>query len=327
MVLRRGTVFLALAALLTATAAKAGVVADLPYRIDGNGRVSTDVFIDGKGPFSFIVDTASSRTMLFEHLREQLGLKASGPGLLKVYAMNNIGTATPVKPQEMRLANKRFTDLTMGVLPDDVQPPEGTLAADGILGMDTLSQYFLVLDHDTLRLKLMDPADPEASTYRQWPSERLTSHRINDSDITLWWLDSEFGGKPVTALLDMGSGITMINWNAAEELGLYRSRFADEKVAQLVRDALGTTEPVVVIKELTISLGRRNFPVESVLVANAAVFRFFGLDGRAAAIIGPAILRTNSLAIDFGRRRIYVGPTTIPADKPSADKPSADKPS
>ena len=314
---RKGTLFLALAALLTATAVRAGVVADLPYRIDGNGRVSTDVFIDGKGPFSFIVDTASSRTMLFEHLREQLGLKASGPDPLKVYAMNNIGSATPVKPQEMRLANKRFTDLTMGVLPDDVHPPEGTLAADGILGMDTLSQYFIMMDHDALRLKLMDPAAPEASTYRQWPSERLTPHRIKDSDITLWWLDAGFGGKPVTALLDMGSGITMINWNAAEELGLYRSKFADEKVAQMVRDALGTTEPVVVIKELTISLGHRKFPVESVLVANAAVFRFFGMDGRAAAIIGPAILRTNSLAIDFGRRRIYIGPTAKPADKPS----------
>jgi predicted aspartyl protease len=314
---RRKTIYLALVVLLTASTVRADVVADLPYRIDGNGRVSTDVFINGKGPFSFIVDTASSRTMLFEHLRQQLGLKASGPGLLKVYAMNNVGTATPVKPQEMRLANKRFTDLTMGVLPDDVHPPEGTLGADGILGMDTLSQYFLAMDHDTLRLKLMDPADPAANIFRQWPSEHLTSHRMKDSDITLWWLDAEFGGKTVTALLDMGSGITMINWNAAEKLGLYRSRFADEKVPEMVRDALGTTEPVVVIKELTISLGRRNFPVESVLVANAAVFRFFGLDGKAAAIIGPAILRTNSLAIDFGRRRIYIGPTTIPADKPS----------
>ena len=317
MMLRKRTLFLALAALLTATAVRAGAVADLPYRIGGDGRVSTDVFVNGEGPFSFVVDTASSRTMLFEHLSRRLGLKPSEPGLLKVYAMNNIGTATPVKPRELRLANERLTGLTLGVLPDDVHPPDGELSADGILGMDALSGYFLAMDHDTLRLKLMDPADPEADTYRQWPYETLTPYLAKDVDVTLWWLNAKFGGKPVTALLDMGSGITMINWNAAEKLGIHQAKFAKEKIPQDLRDALGTLEPVVTVKGLTIALGRREFPVETVIVANAAVFRYFGLDGKPAAIIGPALLRTNSLAIDFGKRRIYIGPTTKPADQPS----------
>ena len=53
--------------------------------------------------------------------------------------MNNIGTALPVKPRELRLDERRITGLTLGVLPDDVHPPEGELAADGILGMDALA--------------------------------------------------------------------------------------------------------------------------------------------------------------------------------------------
>lgn len=322
MIVRKGTLGLAFVALLTASTVRADVVADLPYRIDADGRVSTDVFINGKGPFSFIVDTASSRTMLFEHLRAQLGLKASGPTPLKVYAMNSMGKAMPVKPDELRLANARFTDLTMGVLPDDIQSADSTLSTDGILGMDTLSHYFLVMDHDALRFKLMDPADPAGRVYRRWSSERLMPHRIKDSDITLWWVDAKFGGKTFTTLLDMGSGITMINWNAAEKLGLNLSRFTKAKVPQSIRDALGTLEPVIIVTGLSVSLGRREFPVQSVIVANAEVFRYFGVDDRAAAIVGSTLLRTNSLAIDFGKRRVYIGPTTIPANKPSADKAS-----
>ena len=88
---------------------------------------------------------------------------------------------------------------------------------------------------------------------------------------------------------------------------------------------MGTLEPVIIITGLSVSLGRREFPVKSVVVANAEVFRYFGVDDRAAAIIGSTLLRTNSLAIDFGKRRVYIGPTTIPVDKPSANKPSADK--
>jgi hypothetical protein len=308
-------VFQACLLLALAGPARAEPVADLPYRIGGDGRVSTDVFVDGQGPFNFVLDTASSRTMLYDHLRQQLKLEPSAPGLLKVYAMNAIGSALPVKPRELRVADRTITDLTLGVLPDDVHPPEGVLTEDGILGMDALSDRLLVMDHDSLRLKLLDPAAREANAYRQWPSADLLPYQGKDMDVTLWWLRARFGDQSVTALLDMGSGITMVNWIAAEKLGIHRADFVKAPIPQALRDALGTLEPVVTVTGLTVSLAGSTFPVQTVIVANASVFRYFGLDERAAAIIGPALLRTNSLAIDFGQRRLYLGPATQTANR------------
>jgi|SRR5665213_549873 len=305
-----------LSVLLWATAASALDVAKLPYRIGADGRVSTDVFLNGQGPFNFVLDTASSRTMLFEHLRQELKLAPSDTGMLKVYAMNNVGTAVPVKPGALGLDTQTINGLTMGVLPDDVSPIDGQQSADGILGMDALSHYFVVMDHDTLQVKLMDPNDPGATAYREWPSERLTPYQAHDMDITFWWMNAKFGGKDVTALLDMGSGITMMNWQAAEGLGFHREDFLKTKIPQDLRDALGTLEPVVLVKGLSVQTGDRTFADQNVIVANAKVFQYFGLADRPAAIIGPALLRSNSLAIDFGKRRIYIGPTTpvvIPA--------------
>jgi hypothetical protein len=234
-----------LSIVLWGTAASALDIAKLPYRIGADGRVSTDVFLNGQGPFNFVLDTASSRTMLFEHLRQELKLVPADTGMLKVYAMNNIGTAVPVKPGALGLDTQTINGLTMGVLPDDVTPVDGQQSADGILGMDALSHYFLVMDHDTLQVKLMDPSDPGATAYREWPSERLTPYQAHDMDITFWWMQAKFGGENVTALLDMGSGITMLNWEAAERLGLHRVDFLKSKVPQDLRDALGTLEPVV----------------------------------------------------------------------------------
>jgi len=305
-----------LSVLLWATAASALDVAKLPYRIGADGRVSTDVFLNGQGPFNFVLDTASSRTMLFEHLRQELKLAPADTGMLKVYAMNNVGTAVPVKPGALGLDTQTINGLTMGVLPDDVSPIDGQQSADGILGMDALSHYFVVMDHDTLQVKLMDPNDPGATAYREWPSERLTPYQAHDMDITFWWMNAKFGGKDVTALLDMGSGITMMNWQAAEGLGFHREDFLKTKIPQDLRDALGTLEPVVLVKGLSVQTGDRTFADQNVIVANAKVFQYFGLADRPAAIIGPALLRSNSLAIDFGKRRIYIGPTTpvvIPA--------------
>lgn len=297
---------------LSVPAAWATDLAKLPYRIGADGRVSTDVYLGGKGPFNFVLDTASSRTMLYSHLSQKLGLVPSETGMLKVYAMNNVGTAVPVKPGALGLDKQTINGLTMGVLPDDASPMDGVQSADGILGMDALSHYFMVMDHDTLQVKLMDPNDPGATAYRDWPSERLVPYQARDMDITFWWMNAKFGGENVTALLDMGSGITMLNWEAAERMGLRRADFMKDKVPQDLRDALGTLEPVVLIKGLSIQVDDHKFLDQTVIVANAKVFQYFGLGDRPAAIIGPALLRSNSLAIDFGRRRIYIGPTTKP---------------
>ena len=177
--------------------------------------------------------------------------------------------------------------------------------------MDALANDLLVMDHETLRLKLMDPATPGTDAYRKWPSAELMPYQGKDMDITLWWLRAKFGPQDVTALLDMGSGITMINWIAAENLGIHRASFNKASVSQALRDALGTMEPVVTVKGLTITLADRTFPAQTVIVANAAVFRYFGLETKSAAIIGPALLRYNSLAIDFTKRRIYIGPSDM----------------
>ncbi|MGH6828738.1 MAG: retroviral-like aspartic protease family protein [Rhizomicrobium sp.] len=299
-----------LAGLIALPTVQAATPAELPYRIGADGRISTDVFVNGKGPFNFVLDTASSRTMLFEHLRKVLRINPSEGALLKVYAMNNIGTAVPVKPRDLTLDNLTISGLTLGVLPDEGAAPEGGESADGILGMDALSHYFLVMDHNTLQLKLLDPEDPAADVYRQWPSAELEPHHAEDTDITFWWVRARFGRQPVTALLDTGSGITMLNWDAAERLGLNRAKFEQAPVPEELRDALGTIEPVVRLAGITIALDGHSFPHQTAIIANARVFNYFGLQNRPAAIIGPALLRYNSLAIDFGKRRLYIGPGT-----------------
>ena len=118
--------------------------------------------------------------------------------------MNNIGNAMPVKPRELRLADKAITGPDPGGAAGRSASAGRRAGADGILGMDALSEYFLMVDHDALRLKLMNPTAPDTDIYREWPSAELMPYRAKDIDVTLWWLRAEFGKQSVTALLDMG---------------------------------------------------------------------------------------------------------------------------
>jgi predicted aspartyl protease len=292
----------ALTVLALVLPARATVLADLPYHVGSDGRVATDVFVNGQGPFRFLLDTAASRSMMFEHLRARLGLATTGDRPLTVYGMQNIGTAMPVLVEELRLSNETIRGLPMGVLPDDSDP------ADGLLGMDALSNYVMVLDRARLRLKLLAPDNETDAVFHSWPSVSLVRRPIKDATANLWLMRASVSGVSVTSLLDMGSGMTILNWNAAEQLGLRRANFPREGIPQKLRDALGTVEPVVFAKHLTIWLGGRVFTDQTVLVANVNVFRYFHLDQGPAAIIGSGLLKDNSLAIDFARQRLYLAP-------------------
>jgi predicted aspartyl protease len=284
-----------------ATPASGTVVAELPYRVGADARVATDVFVNGQGPFSFLLDTAASRSMMFEHVRAKLGIATTGGTPITVYGMQNIGTAVPVLVDQLRLSNETIRGLAMGVLPDDSDP------ADGLLGMDVLSNYQVVLDRENLRLKLLTQ-DSGTTDFRDWPSLSLTRRTAKDAAANLWLMRASVGGISVNSLLDMGSGMTIVNWPAAEQLGLKRTHFPREGVPQKLRDALGTVEPIIFATGLTIWLGGHVFTDQTVLVANVRVFQYFHLDGEPAAIIGSGLLKDNSLAIDFARRRLYVGP-------------------
>jgi predicted aspartyl protease len=291
--------FLALAA-----PARAALPAEQPYRIAFNGRLATDVYIDGKGPFTFLIDTASSRSLIFQHVRDRLGLAQSQPKMLTIYGINDVAQATPVKPGEVTVAGETMRDATLAVLPD-----EGGNGPDGILGTDFLARYVVVLDRAAMRLKLLAPGSDAAQQYRGWMGMPLTPRPLKNLPVEFWYLKTNFNDSSLTALFDLGAVMTMLNWQAAERLGIHQRKFIQYgPPPEELQDVLGKRAPALRVNGMIISLNGRSWRDQFVMVADAPVFDYFDLEEHPAAIVGLDLLGANSLAIDFAAGRLYVGP-------------------
>ncbi|HWA68321.1 MAG TPA: aspartyl protease family protein [Rhizomicrobium sp.] len=286
--------------------AHAALLADQPYRIGYHGRLATDVYIDGKGPYNFLIDTASSRTLIFEHVRAGLDLKPSQPSLLTIYSINDIGHAVPVKPGGISVGAETIKGLTLAVLPD-TNTQDGP---DGILGTDFLSHYLVVLDRSTMRLKLLTPGSASAPDFKGWSRAELTARSLKNFPITFWYLDTRFNDRRLTALFDLGSAMTMLNWQAAEKLGIRQKKFAAfGPPPELLQDVLGKDAPAVRLYGLDVTVGGgQSWKHQAAIIADAPVFNYFDLDEKPAAIVGLNLLGDNSLAIDFAGGHLYVGP-------------------
>jgi hypothetical protein len=303
---RMGALIAFLALALLAGRAWASSSAEQPYRIDSRGRLVTDVYVDGQGPFSFVIDTASSRSLIFEHVRKQLGLTQSQSERMKIYGINDVADIMPVKPGGLRIAGEAVQGLTLGVVPDS-----SSVGPDGVLGIDVLSRYFVVLDRGAMRLKLLPPGEDSARAYKDWAKAPLTPRALKNLPVQFWYLRIRINNHALTALFDLGATTTMMNWDAAERLGLHRTHFAAVygPPPVEVQDVLGKLAPVINVEGLEVGLPGRSWNRQSVIVADAPVFGYFDLEEQPAAILGADLLRNNSLAIDFAGQRLYVGPT------------------
>jgi predicted aspartyl protease len=275
-----------------------------PYRIAHYGRLATDVYVNGQGPFTFLIDTASSRSLIFEHLRRKLNLGPSQPQQLIVYGINDVAQVMPVKPDRLTLAGEEVTDLTLGVLPDSEMGEP-----DGILGTDVLARYFLVLDRARMRLGLLPPDSDSAKAFEGWPQARLTARPLKRFPISFWYLSARFNDHSFNTLFDLGAATAMMNWEAAERLGVRKRRFAPNgPPPEDLEDVLGKVSPAVRVENLEVRLPGQTWDNQLAVVADAPVFGYFDLEERPAAIVGPGLLRDNSLAVDFARGRLFVGP-------------------
>ncbi len=302
--MRRIGVLIALLALL-APPARATLPAEQPYRIAFNNRLVTDVYINDQGPFSFLIDTASSRSLIFEHVRKKLALTQSQPGLLTIYGINDVGKALPVKPAVLRVAGEELRGMTLGVLADSQSG-----GPDGVLGTDVLTRYFVVLDRSAMRIKFLAPDQDFARDYADWAQTALVPRTLKKFPIQFWYLKARFNDRTITSLFDLGAGTTMVNWDAAERLGLRRRNFSVYGPPPLaLQDVLGAKSPAIELLGMEVRLSGRSWTRQTAIAAEAPIFGYFDLEEEPAAIIGPGLLGNNSLAIDFAGQRLFIGPT------------------
>jgi hypothetical protein len=275
-----------------------------PFRIPAYGRLVTDVFINGQGPFTFLIDTASSRSLIFEHVRAKVGLVPSQPDHLVVYGINDVAEAVPVKPDTLSIAGEAIHGLTLGVLPD-----EASAGPDGVLGVDVLARYFVVLDRASMQIRLLPPGPDSAHAFADWSQAPLAAQPLKNMSIRFWYLKMSFNDHNFTSLFDLGSSFTLLNWNAAEVLGVHKRDFLGKGLPpQDLQDLFGKTSPAVRVDNVTVRLPGKHWDDHLIVVADAPVFRYFNADERPAAIVGLDLLGNNSLAIDFAGGRLFIGP-------------------
>ena len=123
--------------------------------IEDSHLVGVPVYINGKGPHTFVLDTGAGNSVITPELAESLGIKAQQvPGIARGIGGDVQLQLAPI--ENLSIGSAQIMNTQLVVLDLSRVSPRGKLIKNGIIGYDFLRNFESVIDYPQQRLSFVD---------------------------------------------------------------------------------------------------------------------------------------------------------------------------
>jgi predicted aspartyl protease len=253
-------------------------------------RMTVPVSIEGRGPFSFVIDTGAERTVLSRKIATRLALDAEEPAELLSIAGSS--TVDMVYVPELTVGTKSYDSLIAPVL------LARHIGADGILGLDSLQNQRVLFDFVANEISIEDTDTPNSMASNR--EIVVTAKRRSGQ---LIFTEATISGIRVNVIVDSGAQISIANSVLRKRLSKRaKERGEDDSLIAVTGQTLG----VEFGRARNLRIGRAEFASLPVAFADAPPFEKLGMAKKPALLLGMDVLRRfDQVAIDFKKRKIH----------------------
>lgn len=256
------------------------------------GRIIATVTINGRGPFRFMVDTGSNRTVIGQSTLAKLGMIPTDSQTMSVAGISGTELAPSVHIAALDTGDLHFREVDLPVLGGPVFND-----VDGIIGMDGFNDMNVFADFDKDLITITQSKNRRLGFDYSVVSVRFLSER-------LLMADSRVGRIPVKVIIDTGGAHTLGNPALLKALTGGRNEDARAHHAGVIDvTAESTTAMIGQIPEL--QLGEVHVNGMNIVFADFQIFKTWGLEDQPALLIGMDVLGTlKALDIDYRRKEV-----------------------
>ena len=268
-----------------APTAEANQTEILQGQTDLYNRMTVNVALEGTGPYRFLIDTGSQRTIVSTALANRLGLTL-GP-TVRVIGMAGTLQASTARIDTLAVGTREHFDLVVPLLEDR------HIGADGIIGTDNLQDQRVLLDFTQNTMEIGDARELGGTKgYEIVVHTRKRSGR-------LIMTNAEIDGVRVDVVIDTGASGSVGN------LALQKALREQPHGAAILTSVTGDEVSANIGYARKLNIGRIAVSNVVIAFADAQVFAELGLRERPAIFLGMRELRVfKRVAIDFGSRRV-----------------------
>ncbi|CAN5278792.1 retropepsin-like aspartic protease [soil metagenome] len=265
----------------------------LDTALDEIDRMTVEVFINGQGPFNFVVDTGADRSALSIPLAARLGLDRGRDVML--HGVGGSALTPTARVPLMVAGDSRIKDAELPILSHE------RLGVDGLLGVDMLDGRNVIMDFRRKRLEVRR-SSPMAEAFG---GVREVAVMADARFGRLAIANARVSGVRCVAFVDSGSGASMGNMALAEAIKLRVRRRPEPSMAIRLVGAAGATTLGELRIARSIELGALRLTNLPLVMADLHIFDVWNLNSRPAVLLGVDVLRMFArVELDFGADRV-----------------------
>ena len=251
--------------------------------------MTVPVTIGGAGPYDFLVDTGSERTVISSELARTLQL-GRGPSARMQSLTGRSEVSTVIIPR-LELSSRTVRSIAAPTV------AHGNMGASGILGIDTLKAQHIVFDFAGRRMAIA----PGRITERVSSDEIVVTARTRLGRLAL--SDARAQGSRIIVVLDTGAEVSM--GNAALRAMLARKgRLGEARPVELI-GVTGNAIPADYVPIGRVTIGGVRLSGMSVAFGEFGFFDLLDLSDRPAILLGMDVLsQFERVSVDFARREV-----------------------
>jgi predicted aspartyl protease len=266
------------------------------YLPDETSRMTVPVNITGNGPYRFLVDTGSERTIISRELAQQLRLEPGATAI--VHSMTEVSDIRTAIIPTLDLGVRRVRNIHAPML------ERRHLGAEGMLGVDSLQAHRVLFDFQRREMRITASRTEEIG----WPDGSIvvTGRRLMGR---LVLVDADVEGTPIRAIVDTGAQVSIGNSALRRRLER-RRRLGPTVPVQLISVTGGQlSADATIVSEMRLGgVTINNLPIA---FADVHPFQKLGLEDRPAILLGmDALTLFRRVSIDFANRRVRLLPTS-----------------
>ena len=251
-------------------------------------RLTTEVRVNGRGPYHFIVDSGADTTVVGLRIANQLNLPLGKPVILNAMTARNIVDRVMVR--ELTLGPHRVENLELPAL------SEADLGGHGMIGIDSLASQRLMMDFEKRQIRVEDARQ----RYVPMPGEIVVTAYRRRGQLILTKVQA--AGLKLDAVIDTGTEISIGNLALRDKLIRgNRNKF----VTIPVTGVTGVTMDLQLAKVGELRLGSIVLNDVPMAFADVPPFEVFGLSKEPALLLGTDVLETfRRVSLDFRARKV-----------------------
>jgi predicted aspartyl protease len=252
-------------------------------------RMTVSVRIENGGPYEFIIDTASQRTILSKEIAGALALDLEDE--VTIVALAGSTVVQTVFVPSLTLGKRSYDSLISPIF------GSANIGADGVLGLDSLQGQRILFDFLARNISVEDTGEKLKS--RSFREIVVTARRRSGQ---LIFTNATIAGIRTSVIIDTGGELSIGNKALQRRLRLKSSAMQQIGLVDVTGRSLQADYGIA--EELLI--GRARFGVIPIAFADIAPFRALKLEKKPALFLGMDALRKfDRVAIDFANRKIY----------------------